>query len=276
MRSKLRQIFTKKELTLSKNISTEFIEEGYVLRKICDQDSYRNIFDIVEHGIRNSFGGTLPNLEDLHHVIDKKDINKVRVGAYNILNEHTNILDEYYRIFKPYINELIGSDLASQDKINLSIQLPNDETSLVGLHTDTASGQSEFEVVCWLPLTRAYKSNSLYIFNKHKSKEMLSKLPEYKKKGMEDLYQDYANEAGSVEIEPGNCLLFSSTLMHGNRVNLTETTRVSLNFRFKALLSPYNSIEHSEKKIGNFYRPFKISPATKIALDFRDLSGGFR
>jgi sporadic carbohydrate cluster 2OG-Fe(II) oxygenase len=76
-----------------------------------------------------------------------------------------------------------------------------------------------------------------------------SKLTEYKSKGMEDLYQDYASEADSIEIEIGNCVLFSSTLMHGNRVNLSETTRISLNFRFKALLSPYNSIGHSEKKL---------------------------
>ena len=155
---------------MSKNASAEFIEEGYVVGKVHDHKSFKKILEIVKHGIQDSCGCVVPNLEDLHHVISKDEINKVRVSAYNVLNNSEAIINEYYQIFKPYINELIGSDLASQDKINLSIQLPNDETSLVGLHTDTSSGQSEFELVCWLPLTRAYKSNSLYIFNKHKRK----------------------------------------------------------------------------------------------------------
>ena len=46
-----------------------------------------------------------------------------------------------------------------QNKINLSIQNPNDDSSLLNMHADTWSGDSPFEVVVWLPLVDTYKAS---------------------------------------------------------------------------------------------------------------------
>ena len=50
-----------------------------------------------------------------------------------------------------------------QNKVNLSIQYPNDSSSLLETHADTWSGDSPYEVVVWLPLVDCYKTKSMYI-----------------------------------------------------------------------------------------------------------------
>ena len=45
-----------------------------------------------------------------------------------------------------------------QKGVNLSIQLPNDKSSLLTMHADTWSGDSAYEAVIWLPLVNCYKS----------------------------------------------------------------------------------------------------------------------
>ena len=50
-----------------------------------------------------------------------------------------------------------------QQKINLSIQFPNDSSSLLPFHSDTWAGDSPFETVVWLPLVNCKKTKSMYI-----------------------------------------------------------------------------------------------------------------
>ena len=52
-----------------------------------------------------------------------------------------------------------------QRKINLSIQLPYDNSSLLPIHSDVWSGCSPF-VVLWVPLVDVYDSKSMFIFQK--------------------------------------------------------------------------------------------------------------
>ena len=57
---------------------------------------------------------------------------------------------------------MVGSELAMQNNINLSIQFPDDVSSLLPLHADTWSGDY-FESVLWLPLVNCYKTKSMFI-----------------------------------------------------------------------------------------------------------------
>ena len=50
-----------------------------------------------------------------------------------------------------------------QNRINLSIQIPNDNSSLLPVHSDTWSGDSPFEAVLWVPLVNCHSSKSMYI-----------------------------------------------------------------------------------------------------------------
>ena len=68
-----------------------------------------------------------------------------------------------------------------QKRINLSIQLPNDSSSLLPLHSDIWSGDSPFEAVVWIPLVDCFKTKSMYIL-KQISTENLKKISSFKKR----------------------------------------------------------------------------------------------
>ena len=46
-----------------------------------------------------------------------------------------------------------------QKNLNLSIQCPNDNSSLLPIHFDVWSGDSPFEINLWVPLVDCYKLN---------------------------------------------------------------------------------------------------------------------
>ena len=87
---------------------------------------------------------------------------------------------------------------------------------------------------------------------------------------MPKLLSDNFKDADFLDVKAGTCVLFSSTLFHGNVINDTDCTRVSLNCRFKALFSPeYATIPH-ERVTGTFYKPLMVSPLTKIGVNYND------
>ena len=62
----------------------------------------------------------------------------------------------------------------------------------------------------------------------------------YKKKKIKSV-SDYTNLSKNTEfikINYGNFLFFNQSLPHGNVVNQTKETRISLNCRFKGLFTP--------------------------------------
>ena len=68
------------------------------------------------------------------------------------------------------LTNVVGNELAMQNNINLSIQIPNDETSLLPIHSDTWSGDSPFESVLWVPMVNCYNTKSMFILNSKKIK----------------------------------------------------------------------------------------------------------
>ena len=53
-----------------------------------------------------------------------------------------------------------------QRKINLSIQMPEDDSALLPVHSDVWSGCSPFEVVVWTPLVDCKSTQSMFVHQK--------------------------------------------------------------------------------------------------------------
>ena len=100
----------------------------------------------------------------------------MRLSLINHINNDKNFKDNYFNIAKKMLEEIVGNELAIQNNINLSIQLPNDESSLLPLHSDTWSGDSPFESVLWIPLVNCYNTKSMFILNSKKLKNFNKKL----------------------------------------------------------------------------------------------------
>ena len=207
-------------------------------------------------------------LDNLHKSIKYSEINNERIKCYRSINKIDNWEKNYYSLASSKLEKLLGPDISIQSKLNLSIQMPNDITSVLDLHTDALSGESVFEVVLWVPLTRSFDSNAMYIFSKEKTYEILKNFKQCEYKGMKNLFNEYKDSATFLNLKFGECLIFSPTLFHGNILNQTKKTRISINCRFKNLFSHESS--NGERRLGSFYRVLNLSPLTKLGLSYRD------
>lgn len=232
--------------------------------------NFERFKQVMSDTIKESLGKPVDDLSLLHHHVSADEINPLRIKIFHALNAIPDWKKAYYSLAAEQLTAMFGPDISIQIKLNLSIQMPNDASSVLMMHTDTLSGQSPFECVLWTAITDAFDTNAMYIFKPAESQKLYDAMPGYQHRGMLELFEDHKSKADTVTVKAGQCVLFSSTLFHGNQLNTTDKTRVSLNCRFKSLFSPeYASVPH-ERVTGTFYEPLFMSPITKIGLNYND------
>ena len=244
------------------SLENDYLNNGFVVFDVSDVSLFNWVSEETFR-LTREFGMHSKAFESSHEIIDETKLNSLRLHLYRSLNQNEKFTESYVNIFLPQIEALVGNELAIQRSINISIQAPNDETALLPLHSDVWSGDSPFEVVAWLPLTSTSGSASMFIlptFKYGKFSEFLSKNPD---SGSEELFQYLSSDLTFVDIKFGQAMIFNQCLPHGNRVNKESFTRWSFNCRFKSLLSPY-----ADKKLGEFFRPLSIKPATLVGLKY--------
>ena len=165
-------------------------------------------------------------------------LNDLRLGLYRELNGKKWFRPTYYRLACNLVQGLVGNELAMQNRINFSIQMPNDHTSLLDLHADVFAGETPYQVVQWLPLVNVRGTKSMFILERPKSEKVFPRLKEFSQGGMSALYDAVKPELVWLEIPYGKVLIFSPNVLHGNVVNEEPTTRWSLNCRFTGLFTP--------------------------------------
>lgn len=212
--------------------------------------------------IINKYPNFSGDLSLLHKYIEKKNINKVRLSLFNEINKKFKWEDLITSLCGHEIEKIHGRDLVIQSKINLSIQIPYDETSVLPLHTDCNSADSPFQTNIWIPLTNAYSTNSMIILGKRKSLNYFKKISDNKKEigSIKNKPSDF------VKINYGNLLLFNPAMLHGNVINKTRKTRVSLNVRVKSPFSPEPDNRNPDRRLGTYYKTWKLSDDTKFAI----------
>lgn len=204
------------------------------------------------------------NLNELHKFFDEKNLNNLRFYLFEELNKDKKFKKNYFEIFKPYLYEIVGNELVMQKKINLSIQFPFDDSSLLPIHSDTWNGNSPYEVVCWLPLVNVNKSKSMFILPRNSKKnKYLNKIGLFKSN--KSLFKKLKSDLKFINIKKKQLLIFSQNCPHGNVINSTTETRVSLNCRFKSLFSPYH-----EKSFLEYFEPVEIKPATQLGIEYNE------
>ena len=251
-----------------RKISKDFEKKGYVIQDVLDTKSLENIKKILVNSInkKTKLKKKIESnnlLDFFHNKIKKKNLNSVRLDIIKDLNKNKKLKELYYLIAKPFLDILVGNELAMQTRINLSIQLPRDKSSLLPVHSDVWSGDSAFEIVVWLPLVDCYKTKSMYILNPSKLGKVNSIIYKNKKNSSEKLYQSIKKDINWIDIKYGQVLLFNQTLPHGNRINNEKETRWSFNCRFKGIFTPYK-----DKKIGEFFEPITMKKISEIAMRY--------
>ena len=253
---------------ISENIMQLLRKDGIIVYKNEDLDGWNKFKDVIDASTADFFD------KNKTEKLDPQELNAVRIAAYRALNAIENWDHTYYKMAGALLTALFGPDLLIQRKLNLSIQMPNDLSSILGMHTDTLSGQSPFEFVMWTAFTNGYGSNSMFYFERDVSREIFNEMAQYETKGLEALRIKYWAEAKLLEVNESDVVLFSGTLFHGNVVNETKDTRISINCRFKNLFSPAGKTKSADRGVGIFYKLLSESVATEIGREYlsRDLN----
>ena len=151
-------------------ITDEYLEQGYVIRPAANFEALNSIHNIFINQINQSSHfqpGEIDTLEKIldgiHKYITPAKLNNFRLDILRGINLIDNFRLLYFELARPYLDVLVGNELAMQRKVNLSIQLPNDNSSLLPIHADTWQGDSAYEAVVWVPLVNCYRSKAMYI-----------------------------------------------------------------------------------------------------------------
>lgn len=193
------------------------------------------------------------------------DLNQFRLALIQKLSADQAMRQRLYCLARKQLHYLVGNELAMQRAINLSIQLPQDTSSLLPLHSDVWSGNSPYEVVFWLPLVDCYKTRSMYLLPKPKSDAVMQAFPEYAKLDAEEFFRKVEPDAHWIDIRRGQGMIFWHGLAHGNHINQEPLARWSINVRFKSLLSPYG-----DKELGESFLPLTVKPLTRFGYTYRE------
>ncbi len=252
-----------------RSLADAFVRDGYVIipaESRADLDRIRDLMaDVTASFLK------LPRPEDkgafLDHIHDKVDVerlNDLRLAVIREMNEEPWIRPSYFNTARRALEILVGNELAMQLRINVSIQLPDDDSSLLPVHADVWAGDSPYEVVLWIPYVHVYGTKTMFILPRDKDGRYQARMGELKLKSAEELYRTIESDLHWLDISYGNVLLFTQNVMHGNIVNREPETRWTTNCRFKSVFSPYR-----DKKLGEFFEPILVRPATAIGASYR-------
>ena len=262
--------FTKDETELC----DRFNRDGYVIAPATDRASLDRLRDAMVEAACEFLHIPVPSspqefLDTIHERVTPAQLNEFRLHVIQRLNSHPWARAAYFNTARRSLEIIIGNELAMQKRINLSIQMPKDDSSVLPLHSDGWSGDSPFEAVLWIPFVDCFKTKSMFLLNPKADANFVANFGEYAKKSAEDLFKAVEPHLQWLEIPYGNVLIFTHTLMHGNRINVEKHTRWSTNCRIKGLFAPY-----WDKRLGEFFEPITLRPISRYGMGYR-LPGGF-
>ena len=257
--------FSSEEIELS-NI---FLRDGYV---VCEAESETNLKSIRQNVIQiatnwlkqNGIESASFDLANSHKFVPNDRLNDLRLTIFAEINKVSDIRQRYFSLARQTLATLVGNELAMQNKVNMSVQQPNDESSVLPMHSDIWTGDSPFQVVLWVPLTDASETNSMFFLPPTESRDARRRVAAGEFKSMDQIENSYRSQLITMVVPHGKVLIFDSSCLHGNVLNETNTSRWSINCRFTGLLTPFTN---PERRLGTYYLPITTRAATKMGLE---------
>lgn len=181
-----------------------------------------------------------PFREIIQDILEEKDLEKLHLKEkYEVLSRekdqktqwHRKYYEKFETLFKPTYLRLVGDIKERFEYSELIYQkIPTFRVHLVenlGVgewHRDRAYNHGRTEVNFWMPFTDAHSTNTIWMESK-------------------EGYDDYS----PYDVKYGEILVFDgANLNHGNKINDTESTRVSVDFR---LVDPEKFVPNSAGSI---------------------------
>ncbi len=256
-----------------RRLTSEFFDKGYVIRDAEDRAGLDRIQTLVAGIAADHLGVNAPSdpgvfLNEIHTRVTGQTLNDLRLTVFNRMNQQEGFRRDYFSQARTVLGMLVGNEIAMQRRVNLSIQMPDDDSSILPVHADVLSGDSPYEVVQWTPMVDCYGTKAMYILPPKRNQEVQDSLKNYP--DADALMEDIRDDLVWIEIAYGQVMVFNQNLLHGNVVNAEPETRWSMNCRYKGVFTPY-----ADKRLGEFFEPITLRPASAIGIAYQ-LPGGFR
>jgi sporadic carbohydrate cluster 2OG-Fe(II) oxygenase len=250
-------------------LNDAFLAAGYIVRPVENLAALDKVRDCVVDIAAEYLGVQVSDnaqtfLDGIHESVDVAGLNDFRLAVINGMNQQYWLREAYYSLVRSVLDVIVGNELVMQRRVNLSIQFPYDDSSLLPVHADVWDGDSPYEVVVWLPLVDCHDTKGMFILPPGPDALHQANLSQFSEGTTDDIYEAIEPDLHWPDLPYGNVLIFSQTLMHGNRVNREVETRWSMNCRFKSLFSPY-----ADKPLGEFFEPVTVRAATRIGMDYK-------
>jgi hypothetical protein len=154
---------------------------------------------------------TVDDLSRLHKSFNVPALNTETEQHTELHRKLYNIDTEFHDVYRAFVKEwvipLIGEDVAFQTAPNFRFQMPGSK-AVNDWHTDQEHGHGAEEINFWVPLTTVTEHNCVWIMSPDGSREV------------------------PMPCEVGEVLIFDGAgTRHGNKVNTSDRTRVSFEFR---------------------------------------------
>ena len=263
--------FSKIELAES-----ELVENGFTVFDLHCTEALEKLKQRIFHKVQEYFP-ELVSLDQYHlYALDDDSHHKFQYELF----EHIKTLRLHFDVIKENFHEFsqfVGRDMDIQVSPYIRIARPHCPQDNIGFHRDTLYGNSAYEASCLFPLTNCDSRGVLKVYPKsHLMSDLeVEEIPStgvYKgsdKNKMGFIYHqkklssEIASGMKPQEIRFGQCMFFSTGLLHGQEVNEGEATRWSLDFRLK---NPFTPSSKTLKK--DYYTSFYRSPLSSIANDY--------
>jgi sporadic carbohydrate cluster 2OG-Fe(II) oxygenase len=251
------------------DVIDQFLKTGYIVFPVENLDSLAKIRrSLYENSVTllkpNSLPADTEFFDNAQKFIPLERLNEIRLSLIDCLNKDPKNAALFYSLAKKHLSWIVGNEMAIQRSYNLGIQLPQDSSSVLPLHSDVWSGNSPYEVVLWTSFVDCHKTKSMYLLPFEENQKIVSNFKKYSSMNAEQLFLEIENKVVWLEVPYGHAVIFWHGLLHGNRVNEEEKTRWTVNLRFKGLLTPYNA-----KELGEYFMPLTIRPITRIGYQFQ-------
>ena len=250
-------------------LTKRFLADGHVIVPVEDMPGLQRLRNAMAGIAAEHLGLAKPTdaaafMNGIHRQVTVEQLNGLRLKVIDGVNAQSWTRRVYFNLARSAVETLVGNELVMQRRLNLSIQLPNDDSSLLAVHADVWDGDSPFEVVAWLPLVDCHRTKSMYLLPPAKGAAVEAEFGRFQGKSEHELFAAIEPDLQWLTVPFGTVLLFSQNLMHGNVVNREPDSRWSMNCRFKSAFSPY-----AGKRLGEFFEPITLRAASRLGMRYR-------
>jgi len=180
-------------------------------------------------------GYAIESLDALHEVVPEQEVYVLSKQLCDATNAPAfrELLQAFIRDVLVPQGDLQGV-IAAQRFLNVRIMLPQKPHGVFPFHTGLLYGHGPASRSLWMPLTDVSRaedrSGSMQIIPLERSRELIEEATRAEL-SIDEMTELFAAESHQVAAGPGQVCLFSQENIHGNFVNETGKTRVSIDFR---------------------------------------------